>query len=81
MPEDNKLKIIDGGGKNIIRPKRRSLSEPQMIVCYRCNGASLIELRLGAFRKPSGKLVGGTKIYACAVCYKRDGEIVELAKA
>lgn len=79
--EDKKFQLIDGGGKNIIRPKRKSLEESQQIVCHKCKiGSAVIKITLAPRRSPSGKLIGGTKIYACAHCHAR-GEIVELAKA
>lgn len=80
MASGFKPEVIDGGGKNIIRPKRRSLDEAQQIVCHKCNGSAVIDITLAPRRKPNGKVTGGTKIKACAFCHAK-GEIVELAKA
>lgn len=81
MSEENKLRIIDGGGNDIIRPKRKSLEESQQIVCHKCNGSATIDITLCPRRKPNGKATGGTKIKACAICYANDKTIVELVKA
>lgn len=78
--EDKQFQLIAGGGKNIIRPKRKSLEESQQIVCHKCNGSAVIDITLAPRRKPNGKMIGGTKIKACAFCHAM-GEIVELAKA
>lgn len=77
--QDKKFQLIDGGGKDIIRPKRKSLQEDQQIVCHKCNGSAVIDIILAPRRKPNGKVIGGTKIKACAFCHANK-EIVELAK-
>lgn len=64
--------------------RRRSLEATEQVTCWRCEdvtgvaSSATIELRLSPRRKGT-KVVGGTRIVACALCLAR-GEITELAK-
>jgi hypothetical protein len=75
------LAVVGEDGDKVIRPRKRAFDDPQQIVCSRCNGSAVIKLTLAPFRNESGELSGGTSIYACALCYQKDGEVIELAKA
>lgn len=80
MAEERGLHIIEGGGKDVIRPKRQSLHESQQIVCHKCNGSATVSVTLSPRRTPKGKQIGGSRVKVCAFCMVR-GEIVELVKA
>lgn len=79
MAEKNGLNIIEGGGKDVIRPKRQSLNEDQQIVCPKCNGSATVSVTLSPRRTPKGKQIGGSRVKVCAFCMGR-GEIVELVR-
>jgi hypothetical protein len=85
MASDFEPKVIDGDGGGPRPWRRRSLEESEQITCSACElaigvaSSATVEVRLAPRRAPDGKIVGGTRIVACALCLAR-GVITEFAR-
>lgn len=80
------VRVVKGTGIGPKPWRRKSLSEPEQVTCYRCeretgcSTSTVLKICVAPRRTPSNRKVGGTELWVCAVCFSK-GVITELIKA
>lgn len=79
----SKLAVVEGAPVRKRPYRRKSLDQPEQVVCQVCvkdigiETSATVEMTLAPLRTPDGRKAGGTKTHVCAYCLSR-GKITKL---